>query len=48
MFLLSIVVLDEAVSREMVMSFALIWAGVLVMIVNAILQTKKTKVDSKN
>lgn len=48
MFLLSIVVLDESVSREMVMSFALIWAGVLVMIVNAILLSKKTKVDSKN
>lgn len=38
MFLLSIVVLHETVTKTMIVSFALIWAGVVVMIINAIRQ----------
>lgn len=38
MFLLSIVVLNEVVSVEKMFSFGLIWAGIIVMIVNAVLQ----------
>jgi chloramphenicol-sensitive protein RarD len=42
MFLLSIFVLHEAVNGTMIASFALIWAGVLLMIVNAIQASKKS------
>ena len=40
MFLLSIFVLHEAVNDTMIASFALIWVGVLLMIVNAIRASK--------
>ena len=42
MFLLSIFVLHEAVNNTMITSFVLIWAGVLVMVINAI-KTSKAK-----
>ena len=42
MFLLSIFVLHEAVNGTMIASFALIWVGVLLMIVNAIRASKKS------
>lgn len=41
MFLLSIFVLKEVVSVEQLFSFALIWAGILVMIINAIKENKR-------
>ena len=42
MFLLSIFVLHEAVNGTMIASFALIWVGVLLMMVNAIRASKKS------
>lgn len=42
MFLLSIFVLHEAVNGTMIASFALIWVGVLLMIVNTIRASKKS------
>lgn len=41
MFLLSIFVLKEVVSVEQLFSFALIWAGILVMIINAVKENKR-------
>lgn len=43
LFILSIFVLNEVVKLEMLLSFALIWAGVVVMIINAILASKTAK-----
>lgn len=43
MFVLSVVLLHEPVSQTMVASFGLIWAGVLVMIINSIRASKDNR-----
>ena len=48
MFILSLVVLHEVVSIEALWSFALIWAGIGVMIADAWLQNRRSKLVAVN